>query len=79
MLILTAAPRINYVAATMAKTRTKEDDIYVERVPIPLDQRTIAALAWLERTTGEPAAQIAGRFLADLCAQFGKVKGATLQ
>jgi hypothetical protein len=78
MLLRTAATRINYVAATMAKTRTK-GDIYVERVPIPLDQRTIAALAWLERTTGEPAAQIAGRFLADLCAQFGKVKGATLQ
>jgi hypothetical protein len=53
-----------------------EDETYVERVPIPLDQPTIAWLAWLERTTGEPAAKIAGRFLRDARDEFGHAAGA---
>ena len=48
-----------------------EDDVYVEVVPIPLDQPTIAWLAWLEQKTGEPSAKMAGRFLRDLRVQFG--------
>jgi hypothetical protein len=54
----------------MKKRPTNEP--YVEYVPIPLDQPTIAWLAWMERTTGEPAAKLAGRYLKDLREQFGQ-------
>ena len=57
---------------------TKAEE-YTERVPIPLDQPTIAWLAWLEKTTGEPAAAMAGRFLRDLRDQFGAASGARVQ
>lgn len=60
-------------------SKRPEDEPYVERVPIPLDQPTIAWLAWLERKTGEPAAAIAGRFLRDVRDQFGGTTGARLQ
>ncbi len=59
----------------MKAARTAE---YVEDVPIPLDQPTIAWLSWLERTTGEPAREIAGRFLRQVRDDFGKVPGARL-
>jgi hypothetical protein len=52
--------------------RPDDEKPYVEYVPIPLDQPTIAWLAWMERTTGEPAAKLAGRYLKDLREHFGK-------
>lgn len=51
---------------------------HAERVPIPMEQVTIAWLAFLERKTGEPAAIIAGRFLRDLQRQFGEAAGMRL-
>jgi hypothetical protein len=55
-----------------------EDDVYVECVPIPLDQPTIAWLAFLERETGEPAAKIAGRLVRHAHMMFGRVLGSRL-
>ena len=51
---------------------------YVERVPIPLDQPTIAWLSWLEHETGEPAAEAAGRFLRACRDQFGWTPGSRM-
>ena len=56
-----------------------ETEEYVERVPIPLDQPTIAWLSWLEKTTGEPAAKAAGRFLRAVRDQFSVETGARIQ
>jgi hypothetical protein len=52
-----------------------ETETYVERVPIPLDQPTIAWLASLERDTGEPAAIIAGRILSEVRAGSKRADG----
>lgn len=74
-----AGPAESFMTPAIMSATESEEDVYVERVPIPLDQPTIAALAFLERQTGEPAAEIAGRFLADLCREFGRSQGAKLQ
>lgn len=75
-----AIPESPMTLATMPHRTEKETkaEVYVERVPIPLDQPTIAWLAFLERTTGEPAAQIAGRFLSECRQEFGRVGGTRL-
>lgn len=61
-----------------AMSEAAEKTEYVEDVPIPLDQPTIAFLAWLERATGEPAREIASRFLRDMRDQFSAERGGQL-
>ena len=51
---------------------------YVEEFPIELDQPTIAWLSWLERHTGEPARQIARRFLRQCRDEFGRAAGSRI-
>ena len=58
---------------------SQKPEEHVEEFPIELDQPTIAWLAWMERTTGEPARQIARRFLRQCRDEFGAVTGARLQ
>jgi hypothetical protein len=59
----------------MSDAETLKD---AERVPVPMEQATIALFAFLERETGEPAAIIAARILQGFRDQFGEVAGARL-